>query len=263
MKTVNEASSWGYGAAKLASKSTKEETERVVFVPDTHFPYQHDEHLASALRFIRRVKPHRVVHLGDLLDFHSLSRFNQEQERLDELQNEVDEANVFLRALRNAAPDAKIDLIQGNHDIRLARYVAENARALTSLRALEFKRLLHVQENGIRLHEPHGLLLRKNFLATHGVKVTKTAAKLNAQSMGVNGISAHTHRLSRYRQNGYQPLEWVEAGTLSRLDPPYVIGVPDWQAGMAIGHFSTKTDSFVVDLIQVMDGKFLYGGKSY
>lgn len=263
MPAVN---AWGYGAARKVPCSTKEATERVAFLPDVHAPYHDAKLFASALALIKNLKPHRVVLLGDLFDFHSISRWNQSQERLDALQDEIDLGVLLLRDVRKAAPNAIIDYTMGNHDERLRRFVYEKGRALASLRSLNFDVLIEAKSIDLRVHEGHGFLLRPHFLVRHGTVIRQGAgasAKAEAKAAGVNGISGHTHRLGTYRSTGYESVQWTEAGTLSRIDPPYVLGVPDHQQGMAVGHFSVRSRSFVVEEVQAVDGKLWYGGKVF
>lgn len=257
---------WGHGAARKVPCSTKEATERVAFLPDIHVPYHDPALVASALRLVKDFKPHRVVLLGDLFDFHSVSRWNASQERLDNLQEELDEGVALLRSVRKAAPNAALELTMGNHDERLRKYVKEQGRALASLRSLDFVALVEAKAIDLRVHEGCGFLLRPNFLVRHGTMIRKGAgstAKAEALAAGVNGISGHTHRLGTFRQAGYGGIQWTEAGTLSRVDPPYVLGVPDHQQGMAVGHFSTRSKEFVVEEVQVSAGRLFYGGRSH
>src|SRR5688572_20834874 len=258
---------WGFGAAKKVPGSTKEATERVAFVPDIHVPYQDPALVASALAFVRHIKPHRVVILGDLFDFHSISRWNTSDERLDDLQDEIDQGVDVLRSFRKAAPNAVLDYTMGNHDERLRRFVYEKGRALASLRSLSFEAQIEAKALRLNVHEGCGFLLRPNFLVRHGTVIRKGAgasAKAEALAAGVNGISGHTHRLGTYRSTGYNSVQWTEAGTLSRVDPPYVLGVPDHQQGMAVGYFSTRNGGgFVIEEVQAAKGGLWYGGRSF
>jgi hypothetical protein len=159
-----------------------------------------------------------------------------------------------------------MDYTMGNHDERLRRFVYEKGRALASLRSLRFEEQIDAKGVGLNVHGGCGFLLRPNFLARHGTVIRKGAgasAKAEALSAGVSGISGHTHRLGTYRNSAYGSIQWTEAGTLSRVDPPYVLGVPDHQQGMAVGHFSTRKPGFVVEEVQTVDGGLWWGGCLY
>jgi hypothetical protein len=68
------------------------------------------------------------------------------------LQDEIDQANAIRRAIREAAPGAVLDESEGNLDSRVRTYVAQNGRALTSLRALEPARLFRYDDLDINWH---------------------------------------------------------------------------------------------------------------
>ena len=80
------ASDWANGIAPLLEPATTEETEIVVSISDLHVPFHDPELVNSAVRLIKKLRPHRVVLNGDVGDFFQLSRFNTELERIDLLQ---------------------------------------------------------------------------------------------------------------------------------------------------------------------------------
>lgn len=264
--TLNSVSeSWGSGPARLTQPATNEETERVLFLSDLHAPFHDEAIFASALRLIKKVKPHRIVINGDTNDFFQLSRFNTAMERLDLLQSELDAGNVLRARIRAAAPNAVIHETEGNHDSRLVSYVSKNAHALRSLDAIKPESLFAWRELNIESHGIEGFLLRRNFLVIHGGIVRQEAgatAKAEALKHGLNGASGHTHRLAFYRKTSYDPLEWWESGCLCQLSPDYVPGVPNWQHGLLIGHFSTSSDAFIIEPVNAFNGNLFYGGKS-
>ena len=257
---------WGHGAAKLVAPSTKERTELVVFGSDFHFPYHDRKAIESFLWMIHKLQPHRVVLNGDIADFFQLSRFNVSGDRIDKLQEEIDMANEFRRLVRAKAPNSVLDETLGNHDDRVVTYVHKNAQALKSLRALRREELFAYKENEIAGHPGCGFLLRSTFLVKHGTLVRSEAgasAKAEMALAGVSGISGHTHRLARYTKGGYVQRSWLEQGCLCRLDPDYVTGAPNWQQGVAIGEFSTHSDSFVLHEVPFVDGKLRFGRDSF
>lgn len=258
---------WGLGAAQLVSPATTEATELVVFLSDIHIPYEDKRMLAASLDLIMDLQPHRVVLNGDIADFFQLSRFNKGLDRLDTLQEELDDTNDVRNAYRAAAPNAVIDETEGNHDSRLRTFVQMNARALTSLRDLQPEKLNAWAVNEINPHGDNGFLLRENFLVKHGNMVRGEAgasAKAELTAAGISGTSGHTHRLAQYAKAGYVRREWWEGGCLCRLDPDYVAGgVPNWQNGMLVGQFSTKSSAFVIEPVFRYEDSLVFGRKRY
>lgn len=263
---MSAANEWGYGAAKLLKPSTKESIEVVAFLSDIHVPYQDPGVVESALALVRDLQPHRVVINGDVCDFVSLSRFSTSLDRFINLQAEINEANEFRAAVREAAPNAELIEVEGNHDARLTAYIKQNAAALSSLEALDPKKLYRYGELGIQWVPGAGFLQRPEFLVKHGTFVRWDAgasAKAEYAQAGISGISGHTHRLGAYRRSGYIERQWTEQGCLCRLDPEYITGAPNWAQGMCVGHFSTKSDAFVVETVQTFDGRLFHSGRLY
>ena len=210
------------------------------------------------------LQPDRVVLNGDINDFFQLSRFNKGLERLDSLQDEIDQAVGFRRDVRDAAPDAGIDETEGNHDNRVSSYVKQNARALASLRALEPASLFGYRELDIRWHPGAGFRLRPDFLVKHGTIVrgeAGAAAKAEFMLAGISGVSGHTHRLATYRRSGYSQRQWTEGGCLCRTDPDYVVGRPNWQVGCTVGEFTRN--HFHITEVPFVNGKLRLGTESF
>lgn len=266
-KLIAPSSSWGLGAAKLVQPATTEATEVVVFVSDIHVPFHDRRMVESSLRLIEDIQPHRVVLNGDIADFFQLSRFNKGLDRLDTLQAELDATNQHRTCYRMAAPNAVIDETEGNHDGRLRTFVQMNARALTSLRNLQPSALNAWDENEINPHGDNGFLLRKHFLVKHGNIVrgaVGATAKAEMDAAGISGTSGHTHRLEFFGKAGYSQREWWGSGCLCRTDPDYVPGgVPNWQNGLLVGQFSTKSDAFVITPVFRYEDSLVFGGKRY
>lgn len=257
---------WGAGAAPLVKPSTRRSTESVVFLSDIHAPFHDPAAVAAAVRLVKELQPDRVVINGDVADFFQLSRFNTGLERIDLLQQEIDIGNEIRRAIRRAAPDAELIENEGNHDSRIRTFVEKNARSLTSLRALDPASLFLYDELAITPYGAAGFRLRQDFLVKHGSVVRKgsgATAKAELLAAGISGISGHTHRLATYRANGYVPRQWTEQGCLCLTTPDYIVGVPDWQPGIVVGEFSTKSQSFVTHEVPLIDGKLRLGLSSF
>lgn len=267
---VPASESWGQGKAELVKpsvKRSKASQEVVCFITDIHAPYHDSGALQSALEVVRAVQPDRLVNMGDTADFFQISRFWDGIDRLDSLQSDLDTSNEIRRQFRSAAPNAIFDECEGNHDNRLRTYIQLNAKPLMSLDSLKPENLCAWKELEISPHGENGFLLRPHFLVKHGTIARQEAgatAKAECLQAGISGISGHVHRLSTYRKEGYVRREWTEGGCLCRLDPDYIKGgAANWTHGMAVGTFSTKTDSFVIEQVQSFDGKFIYGGLTY
>jgi predicted phosphodiesterase len=262
---VNKSkAAWGFGPAPLLRPATKEDTETLVSLSDLHVPYHNEDLVDSAIRLIRKLKPHNVVLNGDIADFFELSRFCQDRNRDEEVQADIDVANTIRERVRKAAPDARLIENEGNHDNRIHSYLMGKAPALRSIRELERSRLFKYKDNEIQWFPGAGFRIRPHFLVKHGTMVRGEAgasAKAEQAASGLSGISGHTHRLAPYRKEGYSRRLWWEQGCLCSLEPDYIVGAPNWTNGIVVAQFSTKSDAFVVEPVEADGDQLVYGGR--
>lgn len=264
--TLPKSETWGLGAARLVPRSTKEATEIVVTISDVHYPHHDRAALTSAFNLIEAVQPHRLIINGDTNDFFGASDHNKSDERQDSLQSEITGGNRIRAEARKRAPNALIDENEGNHDAYIEKFIRTKAKVLSSLDGLNPNNLFHWAENGITPHGRNGFRLRPHFLVKHGDVVRAEAyatAKGEYAKTKINGLSGHVHRAGRYRTDGYRTELWQSTGCLCRLDPDYINGPPNWHHGMAIIYLSTKSDATKIDSVEMFNGKFHYGGRSY
>jgi len=256
---------WGFGRAEQVAPGG-DDYEVVLVGSDMHFPYQDDRVIDGFIDLIRTIEPHRVILNGDICDFFSLSHFNKGNERLDDLQDELDQGNHFRTRVRTAAPNAIIDETEGNHDNRLITYVAQNARSLKSLRGLRPESLIPYEELEINRHPGCGFLLRKEFLVKHGTRVSSIAggtARSELAMNGVSGVSGHVHRSESAQVNNYANHSWHVAGTMSRLDPDYIQGMPNWNQSVLLVEISNLSDLINVTNIPMFEGALRFACKAY
>jgi predicted phosphodiesterase len=263
---VPNSETWGDGVAPLVEVTTKDLFETVISISDIHFPYHSKNLLESTLLLIASINPDVIVINGDVNDFFQLSRFNQGLERLDDLQEEIDMGVQFRQTLRELVPNAVIRENLGNHDERILSYIENNARSLSSLRALKPESLLGLDELEITLFGRAGHRIRPEFVFEHGHVVRGEAgasAKARLTNTLISGMMGHTHRMAEYPKFGYRNLTWYEQGCLCLRNAEYKIGETNWQPGIAVGHFSTKTDNYHVELVRAVHDGYIYGGDHY
>ena len=99
-----------------------------VVLPDLHAPIHCERSLAAVLRYVRDIWVDELVLLGDFLDFNSISFHNSGKPRLvegDFLGRDYAIGGLVLdeiiAAARNKNPNARIVLLEGNHEFRVTR----------------------------------------------------------------------------------------------------------------------------------------------
>jgi len=229
---------------------------------DTHFPYQDDAAVGVVLEFTKKHKPGAIHLLGDMVDFYSISKFAKDPDRRCQLQAEIDQLGQFLDKLRKLAPDATIYYSEGNHELRLQKYLWSQASELSSLRCMELPSLLELRKRGVRYRDHLNPYKLGHLWFLHGKYVRKHAgasARAHVEEVGGNVIHGHTHRMGCSPKTTWEAtVAGWESGCLCKLNPEYLIGKPNWQQGFSVVHYSGR--DFNVDQVYIIRGEAVYAG---
>lgn len=255
----------------------------------------HDEDAMDvALAVTKAIRPDRIVNLGDFLDLPEWSsKFIVTPEFVETTQPALDAGHEHLARQREICEN--VDVLEGNHDDRIAIGTVNNARAALRLRqamttpdhwpVLSIPFLLRLDDLGVTYHDGYpanrtkvaaGDDILTPLYAIHGELLDMMkVAKVSRQSY----VQGHIHRRSlhseTYEIDG-QPVEVIAftPGCLCRTDG----AVPstksaktrkrpltrweNWQQGMAV---VTEYDdgSWKPEIIPIHRGRALYRGKAY
>ncbi len=263
---IPKAELWGNGKAPVIKLPRSKEWITVGGVNDIHVPWHDVELVDAAIELFADLQPDLFIINGDTQDFFGLSRFNKSFERLDNLQNELDQGKDLRKAFRTAMPNAMMHETMGNHEERLLTYPGFNAPALKSLNSLKPDVLMGLKEYDIKHWPRNGFRLNEDFLVEHGSVVRKNAGDTAKQRLGetlISGVMGHVHRLGQASRSGYRELNWYETGCLCQLNPDYVTGEANWMQGIWVGTFSTRSTNYNVQLIPAAGRGFIFNGKHY
>jgi predicted phosphodiesterase len=244
----------------------------VMILPDIHCPFQDNKAIELACKIIELVKPVTVIYLGDNVDWHQISKFDKDPDRILTLQAEVDKFHEVDRMIMSAAgKHVKRYYILGNHEDRLRRYHSEHPE-VSKVRGLQFDSLLGLGPTmktipNLQLVEEE-INWRDRFIFKHGKIVSKWSgwsAQKEHMAEHRNGISGHTHRAGDYymTQRG-RSQKWTESGCLCSLEPTYMRN-PNWQAAVTVGYFNGDgtNDFFHTNLVvfskyqAIVEGQYL------
>ncbi len=232
---------------------------------DTHNPFQDQRVMREVELFLYELQPDMVIYPGDLNDFYQISKFNKNPERKGKLQEDLDSTSHMFKRQRSLLPNARMIQMDGNHEDRLRKYLWGDKDAFSSLRCLSVESLFELKDSGIE-HIPHeeGVLFNGNFMATHS-DLARAHSSYTAKGMsdkhGGSGIHGHSHRMgSFYKRNRFGVYGWWENGCLCDLYPDWMQN-PNWQQGFSVITFIKGR--FWVEPIQIINGRFIYGGKVY
>lgn len=102
------------------------ELTRRIIIPDAHHPYVDKKAWSTALGIVKEWRPAAGVIIGDFGDFNCISRFVKGQSFQHALAEEYYFINLALDELQNASPNTHWTYIEGNHEERTRKYMAEN-----------------------------------------------------------------------------------------------------------------------------------------
>jgi len=209
-----------------------------VVASDFHVPFHDKELFRLFLAFLRRERPGHVHLLGDIADFWHTSRFNKDPHRVENIQDDLDAVVRVLRAIRKAAPRAHIVYTEGNHEERIAKYLATQARELAHLRCLHLPELLQLDRLGIEYRSHLEPYFVGHLMMLHGQVVRKWSAytaRANMERYGCSVLCGHTHRQGTFKHTDANRIAYraLENGCMCSFDAEYVL-FPDWQQGWSV-----------------------------
>ncbi len=205
-----------------------------------------------------------IVWTGDSLDFTQFGHY-KDDETPQNTQRAIYEFAYWLAAYRAACPDATIDLIEGNHDLRLRADLHKSLGGAEGLSAakqpgqpvmgLEF--LLGLREMNINLfgNYPHNSRWYGKYLRVmHGERYSGTPGGTIAailKDASENTIAGHSHIAEYGHKNvqemeGPRPVAAVSLPCACKIDGtvPGRTTDPNWQQGVGEVTFSVETRLF-------------------
>lgn len=78
--------------------------EIVLAIPDTQYPFAHEDHLEFLKSIKSKYKPTKIVHIGDEVDFHALSDWDHDPDGMsagDELISALEDMNKLYKIFPN------------------------------------------------------------------------------------------------------------------------------------------------------------------
>lgn len=253
-------------------------------------PFHDETAMDVALQITASLRPDEIVNLGDLLDFAEFSRFEIEPGFALTTQPTIDRSHRFLAEQRAIAPEARIRLLEGNHDRRAAKQIIANAKAAFGLRRAEcpdewpvmsIPYLLRLADLGVEYVEgyPAGIAwINERIACVHGERL-KVERVVDDERVSI--IQGHIHRIERQhktRRAFHGPRHTLAAspGCLCRIDGAVpstkgstdsngraIMRPEDWQQGLAVVTFLPGDAPFTVELVPIHEGVAIFRGQEF
>lgn len=240
--------------------------QKILFVPDCHFPYADNKAWKLLLKVARELKPDTIVVLGDFADFYSVSSHDKSPNRATTLMDELPAVHKALDELDSLGAKTKL-FIEGNHEFRLARHLSSNSPALVGLPNLTVPGLLKLKTRKWKFFPYRTTAKIGKLNITHDVGYAgKNAVFQNGAAFESNVVCGHTHRMAVHYFGNHTGTCHVSAsfGWLgSKRAVDYMHGTQinrDWRLGFGLGYLQ---DNGVVHIqaIPIIDYSCVVNGK--
>ena len=250
-------------------------SKRIVVISDTQIPFDDRKALKAVVQFIIDTQPDEVVHIGDLMDYPSPSRWSKgaAEEFAQRIKPDSEQAKRrFLEPLRQGY-DGPVGVHEGNHDARPREYLSRYAPALVEYEdQFRFENLLDFDGFGVSVL-PEFYKIAPSWISTHGhrggVRLSQKASDTAYNAMirfGTSVVIGHTHRQGikphTFGYGGHQKVLWsLEVGNLMDMRlAQYLQGATaNWQSGF--GLLTVDGKHVKPELIPVVGGRFSVDGR--
>lgn len=234
------------------------------------------------LQLNKRIKPNKIVLLGDMLDCAEFSeKFLKSKEFYFTMQASLIELGWLLSQLRLDNKEADIYYLAGNHEERvskafinhmiyaydLKRYDEESIYPITSI-----PYMLNLSKINIKYVGPYPkdseIWINDNLVAEHGSVVKSESGetvKAIINKTRCSRIVGHIHRFEMtsktvYVKKGSITYTVFSPGTIAKIDGtvPSYSGKENWQQGCAIVDYEEGNGLFKINPIPILDGKMIF-----
>lgn len=233
----------------------KERYKVIIAASDLHDMYCDPFYLRVLISTIKDVQPDIICLAGDIFDCPEFGRYNVDPREWDAV-GHLRAGLAIIEQIRNAAPNARIDLIEGNHENRLIRHLAEGATALrailSDLHGFSIKKLFRLHDYNVNYISNADLTtFTQSQLKSEMTKNYKVYYKTvlahhypHARNKGMPGFNGHHHQHlvhSEYttRMGSY---EWHQLGGGHMREASYC-DASKWSNGFLYGLVDTYTES--------------------
>lgn len=213
---------------------------------------------------------------GDVFDLPEFGRWEQDPRDWDVAGRITFTHKKILEPLRKALPNAQIDFLEGNHEARLLRHLADATPAmkavLSDLHGFDVPTLLGLKDYEVNYIGRGSLApwtqrdiekeIEHNYKTYYNAVLAHHFPKIGMKK-GMPGFSGHHHKLQVFPMDSpiLGPSGWWQMGAMHVRDASYTDGEP-WTNGFLLVHVDTKTRRSTFEYIDIGDTAWA-GGKLY
>lgn len=262
-----------------ADKYIRENSNRfktVLVCSDLHDVEIDEFFLRVLIDTANRVQPDVIVFNGDIFDLPEFGSYGVDPREWDVVGRIKFAHERIFAPIRKACPNIQIDFIEGNHEARLLRQLADATPALravlSDLHGFTIGKLLGLDEFEINYIAKANLA---TFTKGEFNKQLQNNYKIywqsllfhhfpHARNMGLPGANGHHHQHQVWPMFSpiYGAYEWHQLGCGHKRSASYCEG-EKWHTGFALANVDTHTKATSWDYITVGEEFAVSGGKWY
>lgn len=256
-------------------RKNKNRHQLILGIADIHDIMVDPFWLRVVLDTAKRVQPDIICIDGDLFDCPEFGKYVVDPREWNVVKRIRFVHDSVLKPLRKVCPDAQIDLIEGNHEARLIKHLADATPAmravLADLHGWQLQDLFLLKELEINYVSDANLAawtkrdlqkeLSKNYKIYYDCVVAHHYP--DGRNFGMPGFNGHHHKHEMWQ--GYSPTwgpyEWHQIGCGHRRDASYTEGLK-WSNGFILVHVDTIEKEVNFEYIPVTN-RAIVGGRYY
>jgi predicted phosphodiesterase len=240
-----------------------------LLIPDCHHPAVDKNAWKLVLKVAKDIRPETIVTLGDFGDFASVMTHQKSAEqRQIRLVDEVADVEKALDQLDAVGAKTKV-FVEGNHEYRVERYIADKAPDLFGV--TDIPKLLDLKKRGWKF-----VPYRKNFKLGK-INVTHDLGKAGANAhrdamvrQHDNVVIGHTHRFA-YEVRGTATgtpylgamFGWLGDRVAAAGYIHETASATDWALGFGVAYVRDDEMTYVQPVPIMPDYSCMVGGKLY
>lgn len=225
---------------------------------------------------VAAVQPDVVSIHGDLFDMPSFSKHYQDP-RVYDLVERIQKGHDILELIRDASPNSQIDLIEGNHEARIAKHIIElspsTATVLNHFHGMGIRELLGLDRWQVNYIAKNDLMAFTDAQLKSDVTESEKVywntvwvrhhppKQTNVAISGFHGHH-HSHEVTSYMNPLSGSFEWHQLGCMHKRHASYTNG-RKWNLGFITGVVDTYMERVSWDYTYVGDTCCQMGGKFY
>jgi predicted phosphodiesterase len=235
--------------------------KKLLVLSDIHIPYHDIEAITVALKKGKEEKVDGILINGDLIDFHTLSRYEKDPSARS-MWEEIEATRDFLDILKSEFKNSIIYYKTGNHCERVEKYLRVKAPELLDCPDFKLDVLLRLGEKKINYIDDKRIIDFCGISILHGHEFFGSPSQSVNPARGLwnktysSSMIGHLHKTSSNTEiplRGSIHATW-SLGCLCGLTPEYA-RINRWNHGFAI--IENNGDAYKVNNYMIYNGKVL------